>query len=66
VNPSLTEKKQCPGIPRDHGSMVALKYSMDVVMRAQPGSVYWAASDVGWVVGHSYCVYGPLIQGCTT
>jgi propionyl-CoA synthetase len=39
------------GIPRDHGSVVALKYAMDSVMKAKPGSVYWAGSDVGWVVG---------------
>ena len=55
------------GIVRDHGGhAVALKYSMDRVYDCQPGEVYWAASDVGWVVGHSYIVYGPLIQGCTT
>ena len=35
-------------------------------LRRQPGDVYWAASDIGWVVGHSYIVYGPLLQGCTT
>lgn len=55
------------GIVRDHGSYAtALKFSMDEVYGAKPGSVFWAASDVGWVVGHSYMVYGPLIQGCTT
>jgi acyl-coenzyme A synthetase/AMP-(fatty) acid ligase len=55
------------GIVRDNGGhAVALKYSMDQVYNALPGEVYWAASDVGWVVGHSYIVYAPLIQGCTT
>ncbi len=55
------------GIVRDNGGhAVAMKYSMDHVYNALPGEVYWAASDVGWVVGHSYIVYAPLIQGCTT
>lgn len=55
------------GIVRDNGGhAVALKYSMDKIYDAKPGSVFWAASDVGWVVGHSYIVYAPLIQGCTT
>ncbi len=55
------------GIVRDHGGhAVALKFSMSAVYDVQPGEVFWAASDVGWVVGHSYIVYGPLIQGCTT
>ena len=55
------------GIVRDNGGhATALKYSMSTVYNAQPGDVYWAASDVGWVVGHSYIVYAPLIQGCTT
>ena len=50
------------------GSMyrLALKKSLDWVYNTQPGDVYWAASDIGWVVGHSYIVYAPLIQGCTT
>ena len=39
---------------------------MSVLYDTKPGEVYWAASDVGWVVGHSYIVYGPLLQGCTT
>jgi len=43
-----------------------LKFSMEYVYGVQPGDVYWAASDVGWVVGHSYIVYAPLIHGCTT
>jgi len=48
------------------GHAVALRYSMDSVYAIKPGEVYWAASDVGWVVGHSYIVYAPLIAGCTT
>jgi propionyl-CoA synthetase len=55
------------GIIRDNGGhAVALKYSMQAIYDIQPGDVFWAASDVGWVVGHSYIVYAPLIQGCTT
>ena len=55
------------GIVRDNGGhAVALKYSMDAIYDTQPGDVYWAASDVGWVVGHSYIVYAPLLTGCTT
>ncbi len=55
------------GIVRDNGGhAVAMKYSMNAIYDAHPGEVFWAASDVGWVVGHSYIVYGPLIQGCTT
>jgi propionyl-CoA synthetase len=52
---------------RDNGGhLVALKWSMKNFYGVEPGEVYWAASDVGWVVGHSYIVYGPLIHGCTT
>ncbi|MCB0274490.1 MAG: propionyl-CoA synthetase [Calditrichaeota bacterium] len=55
------------GIVRDNGGhAVALRYSMEKIYGAKPGEVYWAASDVGWVVGHSYIVYAPLITGCTT
>ncbi len=55
------------GIVRDNGGhAVALRYSMQHIYNALPGDVYWAASDVGWVVGHSYIVYAPLITGCTT
>ena len=55
------------GIVRDNGGhMVALNYTMQAIYDVQPGDVYWAASDVGWVVGHSYIVYGPLLHGCTT
>jgi len=55
------------GVVRDHGGhAVALWYSMQAVFDVQPGDVYWSASDVGWAVGHSYIVYGPLLRGCTT
>ena len=55
------------GIIRDNGGhAVALKWTMKNVYDVDPGEVYWAASDVGWVVGHSYIVYGPLLHGCTT
>jgi propionyl-CoA synthetase len=58
---------QPKGIVRDHGGhAVALKWSMKAVYDVEPGEVYWAASDVGWVVGHSYIVYGPLLNGNTT
>lgn len=48
------------------GHIVALKWSMQNVYGVNPGEVFWAASDVGWVVGHSYIVYAPLFHGCTT
>jgi len=48
------------------GHIVALKWSMQNVYGVGPGEVFWAASDVGWVVGHSYIVYAPLFHGCTT
>ena len=55
------------GVVRDNGGhMVALKWSMQYLYGVEPGEVYWAASDVGWVVGHSYIVYAPLFHGCTT
>jgi propionyl-CoA synthetase len=55
------------GVVRDNGGhAVAMKWSMRNVYDVQPGDVYWAASDVGWVVGHSYIVYAPLMLGCTT
>jgi propionyl-CoA synthetase len=55
------------GIIRDNGGhAVALKWTMQHIYDVSPGEVYWAASDVGWVVGHSYIVYGPLLHGCTT
>jgi propionyl-CoA synthetase len=55
------------GVVRDNGGhLVALKWSMQNLYGANPGEVFWAASDVGWVVGHSYIVYAPLFHGCTT
>ncbi len=55
------------GVVRDNGGhLVALKWSMKYIYGVEPGDVYWAASDVGWVVGHSYIVYAPLFHGCTT
>lgn len=55
------------GVVHDHGgSMVALNWSMKNIYGVAPGDVYWAASDIGWVVGHSYMVYAPLLRGCTT
>ena len=55
------------GVVRDNGGhAVALNYSMQAIYACDVGDVYWAASDVGWVVGHSYIVYGPLFRGCTT
>ena len=58
---------QPKGVVRDNGGhMVALKWSMKNVYNVEPGEVYWAASDVGWVVGHSYIVYAPLLNGNTT
>lgn len=55
------------GVVRENGShAVAMKYSMNTIYDMNPGDVFWAASDVGWVVGHSYIVYAPLIHGCTT
>ena len=55
------------GVVRDNGGhMVALKWSMQNLYGIDPGEVWWAASDIGWVVGHSYIVYAPLLHGCTT
>lgn len=55
------------GVVRDNGGhAVAMQWSMRNVYGVQPGEVYWAASDVGWVVGHSYIVYAPLLNGSTT
>ncbi len=55
------------GVVRDNGGhMVALKWSMPAIYGIKPGEVWWAASDVGWVVGHSYIVYAPLLHGATT
>jgi propionyl-CoA synthetase len=58
---------QPKGIVRDNGGhAVALRWSMENIYDVAPGEVYWAASDVGWVVGHSYICYGPLLNGNTT
>jgi propionyl-CoA synthetase len=55
------------GVVRDNGGhAVALKWSMRNIYAMKPGDVFWAASDIGWVVGHSYIVYAPLMMGCTT
>ena len=55
------------GVVRDNGGhAVALHWSMKHIYDTGPGEVYWAASDIGWVVGHSYIVYAPLLAGCTT
>lgn len=55
------------GVVRDNGGhAVAMKYSMSTIYNMPQNGVFWAASDVGWVVGHSYIVYAPLIHGCTT
>ena len=55
------------GVVRDNGGhAVVLRWSMDNIYDTGPGEVYWAASDIGWVVGHSYIVYAPLLAGCTT
>ncbi|MGP1395619.1 MAG: propionyl-CoA synthetase [Inquilinaceae bacterium] len=58
---------QPKGIVRDNGGhAVALAWTMEHFYDIRPGEVWWSASDVGWVVGHSYIVYGPLLHGCTT
>jgi propionyl-CoA synthetase len=55
------------GVVRDNGGhAVALRWTMENLYDIHPGEVFWAASDVGWVVGHSYIVYAPLLAGCTT
>ncbi len=55
------------GVVRDIGGyIVALKWSMSAIYDVRPGDTYWAASDIGWVVGHSYIVYGPLLHGCAS
>src|SRR5664279_1356073 len=55
------------GVVRDNGGhMVALKWSMQYLYGIDPGEVWWCASDIGWVVGHSYIVYGPLLHGATS
>lgn len=58
---------QPKGVVRDNGGhMVALHWSMSAIYGLKPGEVFWAASDIGWVVGHSYIVYAPLLAGVTT
>jgi propionyl-CoA synthetase len=58
---------QPKGVVRPNGGhAVALKWTMEHIYNVEPGDVYWAASDIGWVVGHSYIVYAPLLHGCTT
>jgi propionyl-CoA synthetase len=55
------------GVVRDNGGhMVALKWTMDNLYGVQPGETFWTASDIGWVVGHSYIVYAPLLHGCAS
>jgi propionyl-CoA synthetase len=55
------------GVVHDNGGhAVALKWSMSAVYSMGSGEVFWAASDIGWVVGHSYIVYAPLLKGCTS
>jgi propionyl-CoA synthetase len=55
------------GVVRDNGGhMVALKWSMDNLYGVKPGETFWTASDIGWVVGHSYIVYAPLLHGCSS
>jgi propionyl-CoA synthetase len=55
------------GVLRDNGGhAAALAWSMKTIYDIEPGDVFWAASDIGWVVGHSYIVYGPLLAGATT
>ncbi len=55
------------GVVRDNGGhAVAMRWSLENIYGVKPGEVFWAASDIGWVVGHSYIVYAPLLTGCTT
>jgi propionyl-CoA synthetase len=55
------------GVVGDNGGhMVALKWTMKNLYGVDPGEVWWTASDIGWVVGHSYIVYAPLLHGCTS
>ena len=58
---------QPKGVVRDNGGhLVSLKWSMQNIYGLNPGEVFWAGSDIGWVVGHSYIVYAPLFHGCST
>ncbi len=55
------------GVVRDNGGhMVALQWSMQNLYGVEPGEIWWCGSDIGWVVGHSYIVYAPLLHGCTS
>src|SRR5205823_9239677 len=55
------------GVVRDNGGhLVALKWSMFNLYGVRPGEIWWCGSDIGWVVGHSYIVYGPLFHGATS
>ncbi|WP_045629001.1 propionyl-CoA synthetase [Vibrio vulnificus] len=63
---SGTTGKPKGGVRDNGGHAVAMKYSMSAIYNMPQDGVFWAASDVGWVVGHSYIVYAPLIHGCTT
>lgn len=55
------------GVVRENGGhAVSMKYSMETTYDVKPGDVFWAASDIGWAVGHSYIVYAPLLHGCST
>ena len=55
------------GVVRDNGGYAtALKFSMKSFYNIDPGDVFWAASDIGWTVGHSYMIYAPLLHGCTS
>jgi acyl-coenzyme A synthetase/AMP-(fatty) acid ligase len=55
------------GVVRDNGGhAVALRFAMENIYGVKPGDVFWAASDLGWVVGHSFILYGPLLYGCST
>ena len=55
------------GVVRDIGGyLLALKWSMSAIYDVKPGETFWTGSDIGWVVGHSYIVYGPLLQGCSS
>jgi propionyl-CoA synthetase len=55
------------GVVRDNGGhAVALRWSLEAIYDTHPGEIFWAASDLGWAVGHSYIVYAPLLTGCTT
>ena len=57
---------QPKGVLRDNSHSVALRYAMEHFMNLQEGETYWAASDIGWVVGHSFTAFGPLLHGCTS